>query len=70
MFTMDYRSMHENNSYIISGPLATCIVSNQMLSGVARPSGLGGHTYRWFSAVRLGEYQKKATTSKAEDANL
>ena len=27
-------------------------------SGVARPSGLGGHTYRWVSAARLGEDQK------------
>jgi len=28
-------------------------------SGKARPSGLGGHTYRWVSAARLSEDQKK-----------
>ena len=28
-------------------------------SGVARPSRLGGHTYRWVSAARLGKDKKK-----------
>jgi len=30
-----------------------------LFSGIARPSGLGGHTYRWVSAATLGEDQKK-----------
>ena len=28
-------------------------------SGIARPSGLDGHTYRWVSVARLGEDQTK-----------
>jgi len=34
------------------------VPSMHWVSGIARPSGLGGHTYRWVSAARLGEDQK------------
>jgi len=47
------------------------LVLLSIISGIARPSGLGGHTYRWISAARLGQDQKKkVTTFQAEDASL
>jgi len=44
--------MHDTFSYVYGG------------SGVARLSGLGGHTYRWVSAARIGEDKKRSQLSK------
>jgi len=44
-----------------AGALEACLLPpfSKIIAGKSRPSGLGGHAYRWVSSARLGEDQKK-----------